>query len=62
MEISYDAIAFISKHIILRRPGIATLAELPKLLLFLLKQSLKTQEKLKELKILYQNAVYTCIF
>ena len=27
----------------------------------MLKQSLKTQEKLKELKILYQNAIYTCI-
>ena len=32
-----------------------------KLELFLLRQSLKTQEKLKELDILYQNAIYACI-
>ena len=28
---------------------------------FFLQQSLKTQEKYKELKMLYQNAIYTCI-
>ena len=27
----------------------------------ILKQSLKTQEKLKELKIIYQNAIFICI-
>ena len=32
-----------------------------KIVTFLLKKSLRTQEKLKELKILYQNAIYTCI-
>ena len=26
-----------------------------------MKQSLKTQEKLKELELLYQNAIYRCI-
>ena len=27
-----------------------------------MKHSLKTQEKLKELEIMYQNAIYICIF
>ena len=29
---------------------------------YLLKQSLKTQEKLKELESMYQNAIYICIY
>ena len=28
---------------------------------YLLERSLKTQEKLKELKIMYQNAIFICI-
>ena len=47
--------------VILRRPGVAIFADIIKIITFLLKQSLKTQEKLKELKILYQNAIYTRI-
>ena len=43
--------------VILRRPGLAIFAEIIKIL----KKCLKTQEKLKELEIIYQNAIYICI-
>ena len=47
MDISYDGITFISRNVFSKRPGEAI-------------SSLLTQEKLKELGILYQNAIYTC--
>ena len=59
MGINYDAIAFILKYCYFKRPGIAIFADFIKIVTFFIKQSLKTQEKLKELKILYQNAIYT---
>ena len=46
---------------ILRRPGVSIFADIIKIVTFLLKISLKTQEKLQELEILCQNAIYTCI-
>ena len=42
-------------------PGLASFADIIEIVTFLLKQSLKTQEKLKELNILYQNAICTYI-
>ena len=43
--------------VILRRPGVAIFADIIKIVTFFIKKSLKTQEKLKELKILCQNAI-----
>ena len=57
MDINYDVITFF----FLRRPGVAIFTDITKIATFLLKQSLYTQEKLKELEVLYQNALYTCI-
>ena len=49
------------KAIILERPGIAIWLTSSKLQPCLLRQSLKTQEKLKELETVYENAIYICI-
>ena len=44
----------------LRTPSAAIFADIIKILT-ISKQSLKTQKKLKELEIMYQNVVYICI-
>ena len=54
MDINYDVITLFQNTFILRRSGVTIFADIIKL-----KQSLKTQEKLK--KFLNQNAVYTYI-
>ena len=59
MDKNYDVITFISKYLYFKK--VAIFADIIKVLLFLLKQFLKTLENLKELEILYQNAIYTCI-
>ena len=46
---------------ILRKPGVDIFADIIKIITFYLKKPLQTQEKLKELEILNQNAIYTCI-
>ena len=50
------------KAVVLRRPGVTIFDEIIKILTIVLKKSLKIQEKLKELGIMHQNAIYTCIF
>ena len=45
----------------LRRPGVRIFGDIIKTITCLLKKSLKNQEKLKELEIMYQNAIYICI-
>ena len=45
----------------LRRLGVVIFADITKIVTFLLIQSLKTQEKLKELETVCQNAIYICI-
>ena len=47
--------------IILRRPGVVIFDESIKIIATFIKTTLKTQEKLKELEIIYQNAIYICI-
>ena len=42
-------------------PGIPIFADIIKITIRFLKESLKTQENLKELEIMYQNAIYICI-
>ena len=54
MDINYDVITLFQNTFILRRSGVTIFADIIKL-----KQSLKTQEKLK--KFLNQNAVYAYI-
>ena len=46
---------------ILRRPEVAIFADIIKIVTRFIKKYLKTQEKLKELEIMYQNAIYICI-
>ena len=48
---------------ILRGPGAANFADIIKIVTMFIKKILqKTQKKLKELEIMYQNANYICIF
>ena len=66
MDRNDDVITFFSKNLFfkkkkLRRPGIAILLTSSKLWSFLLEKSLKTQEKLEELEIVYLNGIYICI-
>ena len=58
----YDAITFILKNVILRIPGIAIFADITKIITIFIETFLKTQKELKELDIIYQNAIYICIF
>ena len=47
--------------VILKRPVVAIFADIIKVLTRFTKKSPKTQEKFKELEIMYQNAIYICI-
>ena len=47
MDIHYDFVTFFQILFILRRSGVAIFADIIKIVTFLLKQSLKTQEQLK---------------
>ena len=47
--------------VILRRPGVAMFADIIKIISRFIKKILTTQEKLKELKVRYQNGIYICI-
>ena len=55
MDINYDVTTFI-----LRRPTKANCADIIKIPT-IIKKPLKTQKRLKELKIMYSNAIYICI-
>ena len=59
MDRNYDVITFISNTFILRRPEVAILADIIKIVTMFIKTMIK--EKLKELEIMYQNSVYICI-
>ena len=45
----------------LRRPRVAILANIIKIVTSLIKKTLKAQKKLKQLEIIYQNPFYICI-
>ena len=47
MDINYDVIALFQDTVILRKPGVPIFADIIELASFLLKQSFKTQEKVK---------------
>ena len=61
MNRSNDAITFISKHFILRRPRVAILLTSSKHVTMFIKTIFKDSKKLKGLEIMYENAVYICI-
>ena len=64
MDRNYDVITFFQKTFILRRPRVAIFADIIKIVTMftiLLKQSLKFQEKLEEIEIMYLNEIYICI-
>ena len=46
---------------ILRRPRGASFADIIKIVTMFIKKSLKSQKKLQELEIMYQDAIYSCI-
>ena len=60
MDRSYDAIIFIIKYLILRRPRVAIFAGIIKIVSMFFKTFLNTQKMLKELEIMYRNAIYIC--
>ena len=59
MNISYDDITFISKF--LRRPRVTIFSDIVKIVTIFIKKIFKDQEKLKELEIIYQKAIYICV-
>ena len=61
MDSDYDVIIFFQQTFILRRLVATIFADIIKIVTMLLKQSLKTQEKLEELEIMYQNGNYISI-
>ena len=46
---------------ILRSSWVANFADIIKIVTMFIKKSLKTQKNLKELEIMYQNAIFICI-
>ena len=61
MDKNYDAISLISKYLYFKKAGVVIFADIIKVVTYLLKQSLKTRENLKGIKIMYQNAICICI-
>ena len=58
-----DSIIVISKYRYLRmRAGVANFAGIIKIVIVFIKTTFKDSKKLKELEIVYQNAIYICIF
>ena len=58
MNTNYDVITIFPKKFILRRTGVAIFADIIKIWPRLLKQSLKTQENLEKIEIMYLNGIY----
>ena len=58
---NYDVITFILKYLYFKKTEQLFFLTSSKLQPYLLKLFLKTQKKLKELDIMYQNAIYICI-
>ena len=55
------SLSLFQNTVILRRPGVAIFADIIKIIARFIKKNLKTQKKLKELEIMYQNAIYIYI-
>ena len=61
MDINYDVITFISKAFILGRLRVASFVDINKIVTIFIKKIFKDSKNLKELEIMYQNAIYICI-
>ena len=61
MDRNYDVIKFFQNTFILRRPGIAIFADIIKIVIMFSKTIFENSRKLKELEIMYQNAIYMFI-
>ena len=48
--------------VILRKPRVAIFVDITKIVTMFIKTSLRTQKMLRELEIIYQNAINICIF
>ena len=55
-----DAVTFISKKLYLKKPRVANFPEIIKISTMVIKTISKDSEKLKELEIMYKNAIYMC--
>ena len=58
---SYEVIDLFQNTLILRRPRVVISADVIKVVTMFIKKTLKTQKKLKELEIMYQNLTYICV-
>ena len=58
----YGVITFILKYFTLKRPGVAGFADIIRTVTVFTKKSFKDSKKLKELEIMYRNAICICIF
>ena len=57
----YDVITFISKYHYLRRPGVASFAEIIKIIARFIKIIFKDSREVKRMQIMCQNPIYICI-
>ena len=55
-------IPIFQKTLILRRSGVAIFADIIEIVTMFFKTTFKDSKKLKELDIIYENAIYNCIF
>ena len=58
---SYEVIDLFQNTLILIRPRVVISADVIKVVTMFIKKTLKTQKKLKELEIMYQNLTYICV-
>ena len=61
MDKNYELITFIQNIFILRRSRVNTFDDIIKTVTIFIKTTFKDSKKLKELEIMYQNAIYICI-
>ena len=61
MDKNYELITFIQNIFILRRSRVNIFDDIIKTVTIFIKTTFKDSKKLKELEIMYQNAIYICI-
>ena len=61
MDINYDATTFIWKCLNFKKTAVANFADIIKILTMFIKKTFKDSKKLKELEIMYSNAIYISI-
>ena len=61
MDRNYDVITFLSRKLYFKKAWVTIFTGIIKVVTIFIKTSLKTQEKLEELEIMYLNGIYICI-